>query len=170
MDVDGVTEDSVTYQAIRSYLKDHRGAEYTPDERDPIERELDNVQQLQGRIDSVTEGKLLQLRNSDELTLGDFRTIVTVQVYCEDCTTQITVEELLTQGGCNCTCQSAGDATHRIYYIGGTKSVYMCTQQESGGAEIIVTNVDGIDEASVSFTPGVTILEGENATNRTSLL
>lgn len=103
MDVDRLLDDFVTYQAIRSYLQTHRGAEYTPDETDPLERALSNVRQLQGRIDSVTEGKLQQLRDADNLTLGDFRTIVSVQVYCEDCNTQLGVEELLEQGGCNCT-------------------------------------------------------------------
>jgi DNA repair exonuclease SbcCD ATPase subunit len=37
-------------------------------------------------------------------------------------------------------------------------------------ASLTATNVGGIDETSVKFMPGVTILEGENATNRTSLL
>jgi len=36
--------------------------------------------------------------------------------------------------------------------------------------QLDVKNVGGIDETSVSFEPGVTVLEGRNATNRTSLL
>jgi len=35
---------------------------------------------------------------------------------------------------------------------------------------VTAENVGGIDEAAVEFTPGVTILAGRNATNRTSLL
>lgn len=102
IDVNSLTDDFVTYQAIRSYLLDTRGAEYTPDQTDPVERELSNVRQLQGRVDSVTGGKLEQLRDADHITLGDFRTIVSVQVYCEDCNTQLGVEALLEEGGCNC--------------------------------------------------------------------
>jgi DNA repair exonuclease SbcCD ATPase subunit len=37
-------------------------------------------------------------------------------------------------------------------------------------AEISVENIGGIDHSSVEFDPGVTILTGRNATNRTSLL
>ena len=37
-------------------------------------------------------------------------------------------------------------------------------------AEISVENVGGIESTEVSITPGLTILEGKNATNRTSLL
>jgi hypothetical protein len=102
VDVDELERDFVTYQAIRTYLKDHRGAEYTPDETDPLEREKANVQQLRGRMAAVTEGKLEQLRDSDRLTLGEFRTLPEIRVVCEDCNTQFGAVELLERGGCNC--------------------------------------------------------------------
>jgi len=51
---------------------------------------------------SVTEGKLESLRNSEELTLGKFRTITNLQVICEKCNTQFDVVELLERGGCHC--------------------------------------------------------------------
>jgi hypothetical protein len=102
VDVDELKSDFVTYQAIRSYLKDHRGAEYTPAETDPLEREATNVQKLRGRMISVTEGKLQQLRNSDELTLGEFRTLADIRVVCEDCNSQFHILNLLDRGGCNC--------------------------------------------------------------------
>jgi septal ring factor EnvC (AmiA/AmiB activator) len=37
-------------------------------------------------------------------------------------------------------------------------------------AKISVENIGGIESTDVSITPGVTVLEGENATNRTSLM
>ena len=102
VDVDALEKDFVTYQAIRTYLQKHRDAEYTPDETDPIEREISNVQQLRGRLVSVTEGKLEQLRSAEELDLGAFRLLVDVQVVCEDCNGQFEVVELLERGGCHC--------------------------------------------------------------------
>jgi hypothetical protein len=102
VDVDALQRDFVTYQAIRTYLTKHRGAEYTPAETDPIEREKTNIQKLRGRMVSVTEGKLEQLRDSDELTIGEFRTLGDIQVVCEDCNTQFDVIELLDRGGCHC--------------------------------------------------------------------
>lgn len=102
VDVDAVVDDFVSYQAIRTYLKKHQGAEYTPDETDPLERERTNIQQLRGRVDSVAEGKLDQLRDSGELRLGEFRTLVNVQVVCEDCNSQYDVADLLDAGGCDC--------------------------------------------------------------------
>ncbi len=41
---------------------------------------------------------------------------------------------------------------------------------EAVQAEIDVENVGGIDSTSVTFEPGITVLAGRNATNRTSLL
>ena len=46
----------------------------------------------------------------------------------------------------------------------------MSTEQAAGEATLSVRNIGGIDETSVTFAPGVTVLAGENATNRTSLL
>lgn len=102
VDVDALETDFVTYQAIRTYLMKHRGAEYTPDETDPLEREISNIQQLRGRVDSVTEGKLEQLSAGGQLDIGEFRTMVDVRVYCEDCNSQFDVIELLERGHCNC--------------------------------------------------------------------
>lgn len=102
LDVEALESDFVTYQAIRTYLKKHRGAEYTPEETDPLEREKANVQRLRGRVDSVTDGKLEQLRSSGHLELGEFRTLVDVRVVCEDCNTQYDIVELLERGRCDC--------------------------------------------------------------------
>lgn len=102
VDVETLLDDFVTYQAIRTYLKDQRGAEYTPDETDPLKREETNLQKLRGRVVSVTEGKVEQLRESDDLILGEFRTLAEIQVICEDCNTQFDVVELLQRGRCHC--------------------------------------------------------------------
>jgi hypothetical protein len=102
VDIDELTSDFVTYQAIRSYLKDTRGAEYTPNDRDPLEREAENFQKIRGRTVSITEGKLEQLRSSDQLSLGTFRTFVEISVVCEDCGTRYEVAELLDRGRCEC--------------------------------------------------------------------
>lgn len=102
VDVDALESDFVTYQAVRTYLKEYRDAEYTPAETDPIERERTNFQQLRGRMVSVTEGKLEQLRDGGHLTLGEFRTLADVQVVCEECNSQFDVLDLLERGGCDC--------------------------------------------------------------------
>lgn len=46
----------------------------------------------------------------------------------------------------------------------------MSTEQTVAEAQLSVRNIGGIDDTSVRLPPGVTVLAGENATNRTSLL
>jgi hypothetical protein len=102
IDIDNLTSEFVTYQAVRTYLKEERGAEYEPDRKDPAEREKKNIGQLRGRTAAVTEDKLAQLRKNEDISLGNFSTLVDIRVVCEDCSTQRTVSELLSSGGCEC--------------------------------------------------------------------
>jgi DNA repair exonuclease SbcCD ATPase subunit len=46
----------------------------------------------------------------------------------------------------------------------------MNTVESGGGVEVDVRNVGGIDRTRCTFEPGITVLTGENATNRTSFL
>lgn len=103
IDVEELERDFVTYQAIRSYVKDVRDAEYeTATDEEHIEKQKNTIQRLVSRATSVTEEKLTRLRNTDRISLGDFRLIIDFQVYCRDCETQKTVATLLDDGGCDC--------------------------------------------------------------------
>ncbi len=102
VDIDDLAGDVVTYQAVRSYLQDYRGAEYERDTGDRTATVADAVQKLRGRLVSVTETKLNQLRNTSHLTLGEFRVMADVRVLCTECNSQYGVSELLTAGGCDC--------------------------------------------------------------------
>lgn len=106
INVEQLERDFVTYQAIRTYLKDHRGAEYATDDRPRTDVEVENFQRIRGRTVTITEGKLEQLVNGDHITLGDFRVLVETNVFCEDCGSQYEVIELLEQGSCGCTRQA----------------------------------------------------------------
>ena len=46
----------------------------------------------------------------------------------------------------------------------------MSVEQAGTGAHLVVRNIGGIDGTEATFEPGVTVLAGRNATNRTSLL
>lgn len=102
VDVDALREDFVTYQAVRSYLKGDRGAEYVEPEQDRIESEVENLQRLRGRVETVTEGTLDRLRRSEDLVIGEYSLFVDINVLCEDCGQRSNVETLLEQGGCDC--------------------------------------------------------------------
>jgi hypothetical protein len=103
VDVEQLESDFVTYQAIRSYLKKYRGVEYEePTDEDRVDRTTESLERLESRLGTVSENNLAQLRDADEITLGEFRIIVTADVYCEDCDAQFSVMELLRRGGCDC--------------------------------------------------------------------
>jgi NADH:ubiquinone oxidoreductase subunit C len=103
IDVDRLETDFVTYQAIRSYLNDVRGVEYSgPDDADRIERTTESLERLQSRLETVSQNNLAQLRDSDRITLSEFRIFVNADVYCEVCNSQYSVVELLQRGGCDC--------------------------------------------------------------------
>jgi hypothetical protein len=103
VDVAQLERDFVTYQAIRSYLKTYRGAEYegTSDE-ESVENVRETVQRLQSRLQHVVENGLTRLRSTGRLTLGEFRLFVDVDVLCETCGAQYGVVDLLRRGGCDC--------------------------------------------------------------------
>ncbi|WP_458188836.1 rod-determining factor RdfA [Haladaptatus sp. NG-WS-4] len=102
LDVERLRTDFVTYQAIRTYLKEYRDASYASDDRDRTEVEQGNIQRLRGRILRVTDSKLDQLQRSNDIEPSEYRTFVEVNVLCENCGRQYGVDELLERGGCSC--------------------------------------------------------------------
>ncbi|AQL44347.1 hypothetical protein BV210_17200 [Halorientalis sp. IM1011] len=103
VDVDQLERDFVTYQAIRSYLKEYRDAQYESDSQaDRTESVVDTIQRLKSRTRSVAERSLDQLRGTDRITLGEFRLFIDISVHCEECETQYEFVDLVKRGGCEC--------------------------------------------------------------------
>lgn len=97
-----LASDLVSYQAVRTFLTSVRGAEYEAAATDPVEATRDRIQGLRGRLRAVTAGQLEELSAKTDVTLGDPRVLVQVQVYCAECGRQFDVEQLLERGGCDC--------------------------------------------------------------------
>jgi len=103
VDVGQLEKDFVTYQAIRSYLQNERGAEYKErDDDERLESSTESVQRLKSKVDSVVENTIAQLREAGIISIGDFRVLVNINVHCEDCGKQFQVIELLRSGSCDC--------------------------------------------------------------------
>ena len=107
IDVDRLTADFVSRQAIHTYLTDYRDVSYATNDDDPVETETRNVRRLRRRLTTIVESKIERLRNTDRLTLGAFNVLVDVRVLCEDCGAQYQVTELLGRGGCECASDSS---------------------------------------------------------------
>lgn len=103
IDVDELESDFVTYQAIRTYLQDDRGAEFQRrSDADQIEAERDAIERLLSRTSSVTETKIAHLRDTERIDVGEFELFLEVDVLCSGCGTQYSVQELFDRGGCEC--------------------------------------------------------------------
>jgi hypothetical protein len=103
IDVDQLESSFVTYQAVRTYLKEGRDLEYErDDDGDRIESVATSVNRLQNRTAAVTEEKLSRLRRNEDISLGEFRVLLDLRVFCEDCGTQYEFGDLLDEGGCRC--------------------------------------------------------------------
>lgn len=103
IDLDTLRSEFVSYQAVRSYLTEYRGVEYPGGESgERLETVTEQLEQLRGRLITVTESKLDQLEANGELDLGDHRVAVEIHVACDDCNEQYTVDSLLERRSCNC--------------------------------------------------------------------
>jgi hypothetical protein len=103
IDVDELERDFVTYQAIRSYLKEYRDARY--DDSSATARPdsvIDTIQRLKSRTQSVAEQSLDRLRRAGQIRLGEFRLFIDISVHCEACNSQYEFVELVRRGGCDC--------------------------------------------------------------------
>ncbi|UPM42976.1 rod-determining factor RdfA [Halocatena salina] len=103
IDVEELRTHFVTYQAIRTYLTEVRGASYdATDTQISVETTQNSLGRLVGRTTTVVKQKLTQLRAADRIVLGPFHVQASITVYCEACETRHSLTELLARGGCNC--------------------------------------------------------------------
>lgn len=102
VDVDDLLDDFVSYQAIRTYLRNHRGAEPSTEETDRVASADRTIQQLRSRLTAVAAERVEQLDGNGEIDVGDADVLVDVRVVCGECGRQYPVGELLERGGCDC--------------------------------------------------------------------
>lgn len=101
VDVDQLDQDFVSHQAVHTYLRKYRGAEYENDS-DQLERSTETLQRLRSRTSAVAERTIETLTNTDRLSIGSFDIFVDIRVHCHDCSRDYDVVDLLKDGGCDC--------------------------------------------------------------------
>lgn len=102
IDVDKLTSDFITHQAVYTYLTEVRGASLPAADEEMIDRKVVTIEKLQGRVSAVTESAISSLANVEELDHSDYDVLVDVRAVCPNCGTDTTVSELLRRGGCDC--------------------------------------------------------------------
>ncbi|TKX46462.1 hypothetical protein EXE41_09700 [Halorubrum sp. SD690R] len=109
VDVDEVTSDFVTHQAIHTYLTQEREASLPDASEDIAKRKVETVEKLQGRTSAVAESALTALANADELDRADYDILIDVRAVCQNCGTDAPVSELIRRGGCGCASDPTSD-------------------------------------------------------------
>lgn len=107
IDVDQLERDFVSYQAIRTYLKKYREAEYSAPDTNPLEEAATTINQLRSRLVTVSESKLHRLSEKESIEMESPTITVNLRVTCDQCGTQLSPEELFS--GENCTCDSMNE-------------------------------------------------------------
>jgi len=103
VDVETVESDFVTYQAVRSYLKEWRGAEYEGlSDAEKIRKDIEVIQRIQTRTLSIAETRIENLDETGRIDVGSFEVFLNMQVLCADCGSQYEITEFIERGGCDC--------------------------------------------------------------------
>lgn len=102
VEVDTLTTDFVTHQAVHTYLTKDRQASLPEDETDIVERKIEAIEKLLGRVSVVTESATSSLASANRLDRDDYDVLVDVRVVCPDCGSDYAIAELLRSGGCQC--------------------------------------------------------------------
>ncbi|AZH25345.1 rod-determining factor RdfA [Haloplanus aerogenes] len=98
VDVDALRSEFVSYQAIRTYLRSHRGAEPPTDDGPTVDDAVGTIRRLDGRLTSVARDRL---SNLDDLAVASPRVLTSIRVYCDDCGARLDLDAL-DDGACNC--------------------------------------------------------------------
>ncbi|WP_123533288.1 rod-determining factor RdfA [Halosimplex salinum] len=112
VDVDALREDFVSHQSIHTYLTEVREASSPCDGADPVDTDVETIQRLLGRTQTVAEGTLERHRSADRMTLGDFDVFLDLRVRCHDCGADREVVSLLRDAECDCSGSGEGSDGH----------------------------------------------------------
>jgi len=102
IDVEQLQNDFVSHQAVHTYLKDFRGAEFNRNQPNPREKNVAMLQRLRSRAAAVTEKTVDQLSKKEEVSVGDFEVFSEIRIRCTDCETEYDAVNLIQAGGCAC--------------------------------------------------------------------
>lgn len=99
VDTDEVGEDMVSYQSIHNYLTDHRGIKYDR-EINSIRSRVDNLQQMQARMDTVATRIVTQSISHNQIHGIEPHVEITAKCICKVCGSRTDISQYLRKGGC----------------------------------------------------------------------
>jgi|AntDeeMinimDraft_5_1070356.scaffolds.fasta_scaffold02377_4 hypothetical protein len=103
IDPDQLDREFVSYQTLRTYLKEYQGAEYDQiSDEEKIDKDRQIIDRLITRSQSVAEDRIEKLISTGRISSSNFEVFTNMSVICQDCGTQYSIDEYLELGGCDC--------------------------------------------------------------------
>ena len=102
IDVGELSNDFVTHQAVHTYLTKEREATLPERDGNAVDRKIETIDKLNGRVTAVTDSAIESLIPDEELDRTNYEVLVDVRVVCSACGSDHSVGDLLRQGGCDC--------------------------------------------------------------------
>ena len=102
VDPDALFGDFVSYQTVRTHLRDCLGVDTARESTLDRSDAEDTIFSLLSRSEAVIDQTLSRLRSSGGLRTGDLDLTVSARVACEECGREYTVSQLLERGHCEC--------------------------------------------------------------------
>lgn len=118
VEIDRVEADYVTYQTIRTHLRESLGIDTSGKSDFSISDARTRISRLQSRSEAVIVDTLERLRRTDELQTGDLDVIISTRVTCEECGDSYPLSQLIKRDHCQC-----GGETQATASIEGNRSV-----------------------------------------------
>lgn len=109
IDPDSLGRDFVSYQTVRTHLRDCLGVDTARQQEISADRERQTVFGILGRTEQIVQDSVDRLAAADELTTGPLSVSVTARVTCEACAHSYSLDELLAQQSCACRDRSTAD-------------------------------------------------------------
>ena len=100
--VSELSNDFVTHQAVHTYLTKEREATLPEHDENAVDRKIETLDKLNGRVAAVTDSAIESLIPDEELDRTNYEVLVDVRVVCSTCGSGHSVGDLLRQGGCDC--------------------------------------------------------------------
>lgn len=113
VDVETVREDFVSYQTVRTHLRECLEVDTAREQSLTRSDALGTIQWARSRSEGIIERTMERLQGEDAFHAGDIEVSHVVRVSCPDCGATDTVEAFVEGGGCQCPPESgeSGEGT-----------------------------------------------------------
>lgn len=102
VDIDQIKEDFVTYQTVRTHLRQSLNIDTGVTTTFDIDNAQTTIRRLQSRSEAVITQTLNRLRTTGKIDTGDLDIVISVRATCHECGHSYRLRDLLMQGHCRC--------------------------------------------------------------------